>query len=206
MTKRLSIFGDSITWGKADTEYGGWVNRLRNYFETASEYDVEVYNVGVSGDTTEDLVKRFTPDCEARNRKPQIILFAIGINDSSLINTPDNPKVSVEQFQSNLRRLFSEAKTFSNTIAFIGLTTVDESKMPRKEVKYWSNDSIRKYNKVLQHFCHETDIPFLDMLSVLDIKDLFDGLHPDANGHEKMFQKIKEFLILNKVVEKSTPE
>ncbi len=156
--------------------------------------------MGVSGDTTEDLLKRFTPECEARNRKSQIILFAIGINDSYDVNFENNPRVQIEQFQSNLHRLVKEAKKFSDMIAFIGLTTVDEAKMPRKEIKYWNNTSIGKYNEVIKEMCTELKIPFLDMIDVIDIKDLPDGLHPDAHGHEKMFQRIKEFLIANNIV------
>lgn len=202
MTKRISIFGDSITWGKDDSDRGGWVNRLRHYFEVEEKSDIEVYNVGVSGDTTDDLLKRFTPECEARNRKDQVILFAIGINDSlHYINQPDSPKVPLDRFQSNLRKLIDDAKVFSDTIAFIGLTIVDESKMPRKEEKYWANDRIKKYNEVLKNICMESNIPFLEMLDIIDIKDLPDGLHPDSTGHEKMFQRIKEFILSNNILD-----
>src|SRR3989338_3154354 len=202
MTKRISIFGDSITWGKDDSDRGGWVNRLRHYFEVEEKSDIEVYNVGVSGDTTDDLLKRFTTECEARNRKDQVILFAIGINDSlHYINQPDSPKVPLDRFQSNLRKLIDDAKVFSDTIAFIGLTIVDESKMPRKEEKYWANDRIKKYNEVLKNICMESNIPFLEMLDIIDIKDLPDGLHPDSTGHEKMFQRIKEFILSNNILD-----
>jgi len=30
----ILIFGDSITWGAYDPDKGGWVNCLRNYFES----------------------------------------------------------------------------------------------------------------------------------------------------------------------------
>ncbi|MDO8436493.1 MAG: SGNH/GDSL hydrolase family protein [bacterium] len=50
----ICIFGDSITWGAYDPQNGGWVNRLRNYFEVQDE-DIDVYNLGISGDSTTDL-------------------------------------------------------------------------------------------------------------------------------------------------------
>lgn len=200
MTKRISIFGDSITWGKNDTEHGGWVNRLRNYFETANDQDIEVYNVGVSGDNTDGLLKRFKPECEARNRKPQVILFSIGINDSSYTDKENNACVPLEQFQKNIQKLINEARVFSDSISFIGLTNVDESKMPRKENRFWSNSRIKKYNSVIKSICDEMNIPFLNMLDVLEVKDLPDGLHPDSHGHEKMFQRIKDFLLKNNIV------
>ncbi|KKQ27461.1 MAG: Lipolytic protein G-D-S-L family, partial [Candidatus Magasanikbacteria bacterium GW2011_GWC2_37_14] len=102
METRISIFGDSITWGAWDPENGGWVAQLRRYFETNENYEVDVYNLGVSGDTTNDLLIRFNTECLARNRHPQIIIFAIGINDSQYINATDNPRTPIEKFQNNL--------------------------------------------------------------------------------------------------------
>jgi len=34
----------------------------------------------------------------------------------------------------------------------------------------------------------------------LEFSDLEDGLHPNAKGHEKMFQRIRDFLVENKVI------
>ena len=59
------IFGDSITWGAYDPEQGGWATRLRNYFEE-KDNDIDVYNLGISGDTTADLLERI--EIEAKSR------------------------------------------------------------------------------------------------------------------------------------------
>jgi lysophospholipase L1-like esterase len=56
----ICVFGDSITWGAYDPERGGWVNRLRNDLE---KKEIESYNLGISGDTTADLLKRFNSYC-----------------------------------------------------------------------------------------------------------------------------------------------
>lgn len=90
METRLTIFGDSITWGACDYEGGGWSTRLRRYFETSDKYDVSVYNLGIGGDATDNLLFRFGTEGLARNRFPQTIIFAIGINDSQYMNSPDN--------------------------------------------------------------------------------------------------------------------
>jgi len=104
MSKTICIFGDSIAWGAVDPENGGWVAQLRRYFET-NNYDIAVYNQGVSGDNTDDLSARFKIECEAR--EPQIIIFAIGINDSQYVKIEDNPRISLEKFQNNLVELIS---------------------------------------------------------------------------------------------------
>ncbi|MCK9378783.1 MAG: SGNH/GDSL hydrolase family protein [Candidatus Moranbacteria bacterium] len=49
------IFGDSIIEGYYDDEEkNGWVNRLKSIFS-----DDEIYNLGISGDSTENLLNRF---------------------------------------------------------------------------------------------------------------------------------------------------
>ena len=202
MEQAICIFGDSITWGAVDPENGGWVAQLRRYFETNDDYDIAVYNQGVSGDNTDDLLARFKVECTAR--EPQIIIFAIGINDSQYIKTKDNPRVSLEKFQNNLVELINQAKNFSDKIAFIGLTKVEDEKlMPipwSTEEKFYDNDNVAKYNAVIEKVSSENNLPFLNLLDLLELSDLDDGLHPNFNGHKKMFLKIKEFLLTNKIV------
>ncbi|MBI2411204.1 MAG: hypothetical protein HYV32_04910 [Candidatus Kerfeldbacteria bacterium] len=207
MEQTMCIFGDSITWGAADSEYGGWVAQLRRYFEM-NDYDITVYNNGVSGDNTDYLLERFTVECAAR--EPQIIIFAIGINDSQYIKTKDNPRISLDKFQDNLMKLIHLAKNFSDKIVFIGLNTVDELKvMPipwSTEEKYYDNDTIAKYNSVIEKVSAEYTLPFVHLLDVLEVHDLDDGLHPNSNGHKKIFLKIKEFLLAHKIVQYAVTE
>jgi len=203
MEQTICIFGDSITWGAVDPENGGWVAQLRRYFEANDDYDIAVYNQGVSGDNTDDLLVRFKVECVAR--EPQIIIFAIGINDSQYIKTKDNPRVSLEKFQNNLMELINQAKNFSDKIAFIGLTKIEDEKlMPipwSTEEKFYDSDNVAKYNAVIEKVSSEHNLPFLNLLDLLELSDLDDGLHPNSNGHKKMFLKIKEFLLTNKIVQ-----
>ena len=94
---RILVFGDSIARGAVDLEKGGWVERLRIYFVNNSK-DKSVYNLGISGDTTENLLKRFMNECKVR--EPEIIIFAIGVNDSAIIQNKNN-WVSEKDFQKN---------------------------------------------------------------------------------------------------------
>lgn len=196
----ICIFGDSITWGAVDPEHGGWVARLRNYFET-SNYDIDVYNCGVSGDNTDDLLQRFK--IEAIAREPNIIMFAIGINDSQYIKSKDNNRINLDKFQNNLKELVNRAKKFTDKIIFVGLTVVDESKtMPIRwdNVKFYDVDNVSRYNSAIKKACQINNLFFIDMLDLLKHEDLEDGLHPNSRGHKKMFEKIKEFLLKKKIV------
>lgn len=201
----ICIFGASITWGAWDREKDGWVNRLRLFLESTLDYDVRVYNASIGGDDSDDLLERFETEAEARN--PDIIVFAIGTNDSLYIKSKDNPATTLEKFESNLSKLSKQAKKYTQRIIFVGLTKVNELKTKPavfaadKDV-YYDNENIAKYNYVIQSFCQANKLLFIKMIDLLDNEDLEDGLHPNAQGHEKMFQKVRDFLLEHKIVEK----
>lgn len=201
MEKTICIFGDSITWGAWDQKNGGWVTRLRRFFETSGDYIAEIYNQGVPDDSTDDLLKRFKVECAAR--EPNIIIFAIGTNDSQYIKTSDNSRVPLKKFKNNLVKLIREAKKFSNKIIFVGLTKADEKltmPIPWAKEKFYDNDNITKYNSIIKKVSTKHGLPFIDMFDLLSTKDIADGLHPNSGGHKKMFLRIKNFLLTNKIV------
>jgi lysophospholipase L1-like esterase len=185
----ICIFGDSITWGAFDFEKGGWVERLKMCLIND---DVYVYNLGVSSDSTENIIKRFDVEAEARN--PDIIIFAIGTNDT--LKAEGKNLISIDEFIKNIETLTDKARKLTNKIVFIGLTTVDESKTnpyPWDESLSNDNQTIGEYDETIRVFCEENDIIFINMLGLLNRdEDLCDGLHPSTAGHQKMFEVIKE--------------
>ncbi len=188
----ICVFGDSITWGAHDFEKGGWVERLKSYC-LENHNGVNVYNLGIPGNTTEDLLKRF--ENEAKTREPKVVIFAIGINDSLYMQTKGDYNVSLDKFKDNLSKLIEIARTITNTIVFIGLIRVDESKTtPRPRGipgRYYKNESINRYDSVIKEFCERNNFDHIDTGEVINIEDLEDGLHPNSRGHEKMFKVIK---------------
>lgn len=75
----ICVFGDSIVWGEGDPVGGGWVSRLKRYYEEHN-CGVSVYNLGIDADTSEWLLSRI--ESETLAREPDIVVIAIGINDS----------------------------------------------------------------------------------------------------------------------------
>lgn len=194
--KIVCIWGDSITWGAFDKEKGGWVERLKTYIYKNSDEDIRIYNLGVSGDNTEDLLYRF--ECECRGRSPHVIIFSIGINDSQYIRDTSNPRVSLEDFKSNIEKLVKTAKKYSDKIAFIGIGSVDEAKtLPLNEEswKCFDNDNTNRYKLILYTTTKNLNIPYLNMDKVVDKSELEDGVHPNAKGHQKIFEKTKDFIL-----------
>src|SRR3989344_294041 len=123
----ICVFGDSNTWGAWDTEKGGWVNRLKLYYDlkASSSFYVTVYNLGIDGDDTSLLLKRFDAECKAR--APKIVIFDIGSNDT-YTDSKGKANVSLKQFEKNIARLANKAKKFTHKIAFVGFPPINESK------------------------------------------------------------------------------
>ncbi len=184
----ICVFGDSITWGAWDFELGGWVNRLRLYYDNQSGIEGEVYNLGVDGNYVGDVLKRF--DVETRARSPDIIILAIGINDSS---HPSNPSgTDLEKFETQFNELLEKARKFTGNIIVLGLTNVDEKSSDHGYI----NSNIVLYNDKIKSIAKNQNLPFIDLFNTLAKNELEDGLHPNAKGHQKIFEKVKEVLTI----------
>ncbi len=190
----IGIWGDSITYGESDDEALGWVGRLRRSFSV--DEDVQVYNRGICGNTSADVLKRFK--IEADSLEPTIIVFAVGINDSKHPLGESTNKVSLEQYQQNMRSLVTQALGYTKNVFIVGATQVDEEVIAqRKDSSRFFNTEIEKYNAVLKQLAAENNLVYIDVFGAMDIKsDLHDGLHPNAGGYEKLSQKIKPLLNL----------
>jgi len=207
---QILIFGDSITYGAWDME-SGWAARLRKYVDQKNMSDPNyyylVYNLGVSGNSSADILKRF--EFEARQRIKEegetIIIFALGTNDAQLF--AGKFRTELEEFKANLRQLKELANKFTQKIIFIGEFPVDETKtcpVPWHEEKFYKNENTFKNNEIIKEFCQQNKLLFVDIYAKFintDYKKLLeDGLHPNSKGHEKMFEIIKDDLTKNKII------
>ncbi|MBI5803324.1 hypothetical protein HY448_01415 [Candidatus Pacearchaeota archaeon] len=194
MNGSICVFGDSIVWGAYDSEKGGWVNRLRIFL---AEKDIEVYNLGISDDDSSDLLKRFKKECEAR--KPRVIIIAIGTNDSQYVNKEGNFYVQIDEFQKNLDEILFQGKKFTRKIVFVSALKINESKMPMVfedgKKYFYTNKNLIKYMEKIKELCSKNGIDYIELFNLLDKKDLYDGIHPNSKGHEKIYKKVKDFLV-----------
>ena len=191
---RVCIFGANIAWGAWDTKLGGWANRLKLYFFKENKRN-DVYKLSVSGDTSKGLLKRFDVECNAR--KPNIIVFDIGCNDS-LFSCKHELGVSLEDFKKNLLELVSKARAFTNKIVFVEITKADESKtmpIPWDKKAFYKNKENLQYNSAIKELCEKEKLVFVELFSLLSDSDLEDGLHPNSVGHKKIFEKVKPVLV-----------
>jgi lysophospholipase L1-like esterase len=191
----ICVFGDSTAWGAWDLEKGGWVSRLWLDIGKRDEEYVEIYNQSISGGTTETILKRF--ESEAKIRNADALIFQTGGNDSAYEHTPENHLVLIEKFESNIQEIITRAKKLTQNVIFVGFKNCDETKtmpVPWEDI-YYTNENIQKYNVIMKKLCDKNNIPFLDLWGLLNNSDLSDGVHPNATGHQKIFEKVKDFLI-----------
>lgn len=118
----ICVFGDSTAWGAWDLEKGGWANRLW-LFLAEKDQDAELYNLSISGGTTETILARF--ENEAKIREADILIFQTGGNDAAYEHQEGNHLVSPDKFKANIEEIIKRAKQITNKIVFIGFKNVD---------------------------------------------------------------------------------
>jgi len=185
----ICVWGDSISYGAKDLKKGGWVNRLNLHLSKKTNYETIVYNLSVDGEDSEGLLKRFNSECKIR--KPNIIIIAIGVNDSG--HRKNKNIVSFEQYEKNINKLIEISLKYSKEILFIGLTKVNEKKTKPVlwEELYYDNKQIEKYDKKLKEIVKNNKLRYVPMNKIELCED---GVHPNEKGHEKKFEVVKSYL------------
>jgi len=195
--KDICIFGASITWGAWDLESGGWVHRLRLKIDSGEE-DSFIFNLSVPGSTTSDLIERFDTEVEARD--PQVIIFSIGGVDSMHEGKEGSPVTSLDKFKKNIEHLVKKAQEVTDEVAVVGLTDIDELQTKRGHFEddvFYTLDNVRKYSDAMGEVATTLSADFIDMKDLLDEEDLTDGLHPNSSGHNKIYNRVYNFLLDN---------
>lgn len=210
----LILAGDSIMYGSWDPD-GGWPGRLRNFLDARALMDsnpielntnkyIALYNLGIPGDTSRGLAKRFSNEVKPRINKEQktVILIAIGTNDAQFDLNKNEFNVSLSETEANVSRLIREAKKFTRDVVVVGLPPVDEAKTAPL---YWVdgihyiNKNIQQYNQLIKAISEREEVKFIDINESLASHDVTilmeDGIHPSRFGHQIMFECIRDFLL-----------
>ncbi|MFH1409392.1 MAG: GDSL-type esterase/lipase family protein [Nanoarchaeota archaeon] len=207
--KGILVCGDSISFGRGEMPNIGWAGRLKEYFEKQDIYHC-LYNLGIPGDSSTDLLKRIDGELKARVRyvypgDKYVILIAIGINDLRGHGSPERVQTPKEQFEKNIIKIISIAKKHSKHVVVVGLTPCDEKKTVPFETTYITNAQVNTYDQLLKDAAENEHVLFLDILSPLLKKKypslLYDGIHPNQKGYQEMYRIIKDFLVEEKLID-----
>lgn len=199
---KILVFGDSITYGQRDLEMGGWVNRLKLALaHDSSIASCHVFNMGISGQSTTDILERIERECYGRvmDDANNIIVLAAGINDSQLL---DGEIVCDETgFRDNVTGLIERARTFTDKVIYLGLTSVDDKRtdpIAWDKGRVWKNELVERYDAIISEVCSRMGVRYVYVFDQIDPACNEDGLHPSADGHiilaEIMNNVIRDYL------------
>jgi lysophospholipase L1-like esterase len=213
---RIVAIGDSITQGGTlpkhkghrNTIPGGWVARLEEWLaQHLGDRRIEVFNEGVTGNTTFALEKRL--DTSLFVYDPDIILLGVGTND---INSNwmgwlgktfiGKSAQDVTSYEKVIRQIFDRIKEESPTarIFIVGMSTPTQ--------RYWSetfwgftikmpdqitvDQAYDDYNAMLAQSACDFGFTFIDIASHWpdDPNESWalyaDGIHPNDKGYDLM--------------------
>lgn len=206
LPKQLIVLGDSSVYGWGDQIGGGWCEMLRKDWSRKISNPV-IYQLGIRGDGIEKISLRWEREWEARGEtrrnRPEAILLSVGLNDTARIgNKEGRHQLDIDAFEYGFERLVNNMN--SKTKVFIlGLTPVDESKMPFGGCLWYSNKYSQKYERRMEEVCLNQNVPFLSIFNDLKNDNRImnwisnDGIHMNSDGHLWIYQRIKSWEILN---------
>ena len=204
MNTNYIIIGDSITYGIGDFESGGWASIFKNYIVNKDDSKVcnnYVHVVGFPGATSSDILNKIDSILQAFLHKEftNTVILSIGVNDTQVFN--EEPKNNIEQYKLNIEKIAKFIIDNECNLIILGLTRIEsDKKFLWKPNKYYDNDIISEYDRdlklildydeELKELCKNNKIKYIPMQEVLEKVDFIDGLHPNHNGHKKIFEYI----------------
>ena len=202
---KIIAIGDSLVYGFGDIDGGGWVERLRRSWMAPESAGHVLYNLGVRGDRTPQVVQRlegeFSRRGELRNRVPDLLILSVGLNDSAWVSRPlGRNYTEFGKFQGELNHLLQSATQLC-PVLFVGMVPVNESKMPFLDCLYFSHQEQYRYKEATRQACANRGIPYLDLFDLWTQKSLNwqqermgpDGLHPNVLGYTTILQQLREW-------------
>ncbi len=197
------FFGDSITYGEYDGVLGGYVEILKRFCHTEfynnDVKEVNCFNLGIGGETTNGVLKRFRTEVEARLSSDENIIFLFyGAND--LAKSDGQELVSLNQFDKNLNQLIQDAKEFTSKVYIISIlpisSKVDGVSVPNRKLR--TSEQIKRYNNTIENLASQNKINFINLYDnfSLNKEDYIskDGVHPNEKGYQFIANEIKPII------------
>lgn len=182
---RIGFFGDSFVNGTGDPAYLGWSGRV--CAATASDHDVTYYNLGIRGDTSEQIAARWQNEAALRFPEgcaPRLV-FSFGVNDNCVES--GRLRVDAKRSISCARQILIQAKAQYPTLLIGPPPIADET----------INDRTVVTSMAYAALCDELTIPYLETYRPLRQNKVWmnevasvDGAHPAAAGYEAFAQLV----------------
>ena len=177
-TKKLLILGDSISAGYGIKESENWVNLLEASLKR-NNFDIEIINSSVSGDTTLGGLFRIKNDL--REYSPDYVLVELGGNDA-LRGYPIN------KIKSNLLKIIDAS------FAAKANPVIMQIRIPPN----YGKNYVAAFESIYSQIAEEKNIPMLTFLleKVALDKSLMqlDGIHPNQKAQQIIANQVEKEL------------
>jgi len=174
---KILFLGDSLTAGYLLNAESAYPALIEKQLKTEG-YQVQIVNGGVSGDTTSGGLRRLEWMLKSQ---PDFVVVALGSNDM-LRGLP------LKDTRENLRKILKR----------LDEDGIDSALMGVKAAPNLGRDFERNFNTLYTQLGTEFKIPVLEEMiaSVRGkrIYNLYDGIHPNIEGHALLAKDILEFL------------
>ena len=186
MKNKYVFLGDSLIFGYGVKPKDNWVNKLKN------TYDLDIYNKGVNGSTSTDMLVRFQRD--AIDNCPNILFLMAGTND--LLSNR-----SVTSIVNNIEIMIKEA-LLNNIKVHIGIPPNIIPEMANKlfmrcDTYDYCKESLPLLRNELLNLCNSYSLKYIDFYSITEnTKELYnlylDGIHFNPKGQDLLFEAAKK--------------
>lgn len=188
------IIGDSLTYGIGDFESCGWATMFKNYIVNKDDSKVcnnYVHIAAFPGATSSDILDKINIILQAFMHKEfsNTVILSIGVNDTQIFN--GEFKNNIDNYKSNIEKIAKIITDKECNLIILGLTRIEsDERFFWKPNKYYDNKVISEYDTKLEEVCNNNKIKYIPMQEVLEKNDFIDGVHPNHNGHKKIFEYI----------------
>ena len=194
MNTNYIIIGDSLTYGISDFESCGWSTMFKNYIVNKDDSKVcnnYVHIAAFPGATSSDILDKINSILQAFMHKEftNTVILSIGVNDTQIFN--GEFKNNIDNYKSNIEKIAKIITDKECNLIVLGLTRIEsDERFFWKPNKYYDNEVISEYDTKLEEVCNNNKIKYIPMQEVLEKNDFIDGVHPNHNGHKKIFEYI----------------
>lgn len=183
---RIYFIGDSYVNGTGDPQFLGWPGRVCAA-SLGPKTHITGYNLGIRGDTSADVLRRWRAEVDARRLLPHDarLVFGFGANDCWLID--GEPRVDEADTVKNARHILSEARALLPTLLVGPPPGKDDEEQARRS----------RVSHILAGIAAQEQVPYLDVIGQLDDTQAWrreaaagDGVHPGAQGYASLARAV----------------
>ena len=194
---KIVMLGDSITKGvrtgvKTEETFASLVHEKLN----AEGMAVEVVNVGIGGERTDQALVRLDRDVIAR--QPQVVVIMYGTNDSYVDPGKQQSRISADEYEANLRLLVTRLREKDSAVILMTEPRWGEAAR-NNGVGEHPNVRLEQFMERCRKVAMEMQVPLVDHYVIWTQRQqdgqtlsewTTDECHPNAAGHRVIAESL----------------